>query len=402
MSMLESLPIFKGLNETTLAKVDAVLETRTCGDNVVLFSQGDPSDAFYIIQSGSVRVLRQTGGVDRELAVLSEGDFFGEMGVIDNAERSAACVTQGETTLLVIEKDNFLRMMATNPTISRQVMSAVVKRTQGGLAGLSAEEGPKKGVIVGLFSASGGVGTTFIAANVAGALKELTGKRVLVVDLDLMFGDQGVMFDVKPERSMEDFIGDDEVDEEKLLKTVMSTKSGVSLLQAPNHPETAEALEGGMVITILEMLRNHFDYIICDTAHVVQEFNIHVLELVQIPIYVLTPDFFGLKNCTRWYNLMEKIRFPVSRIEFLFNKHEDEADDHSLEWLEERFGKEPVSVIPFDMTAAKDSIDHGELVVIDSPDSELAKGIEKVACEIAGIEVEEDSEDSWWSKWIPL
>lgn len=400
--MLESLPIFKGLNETTLGKIDDALDTRTYGDNVVLFNQGDPSDAFYIIQSGGVRVVCQTAGAERELAVLGEGDFFGEMGVIDNAARSAACITQGDTTLLVIEKDNFLRMMATNPSISRHVMSAVVKRTQGGLAGVPSGSAPDKGTIVGLFSASGGVGTTFIAANVAGALKALTGKKILVVDLDLMFGDQGVMFDIKPERSIEDFVGDPEVDEEKLLKTVMSTKSGVSLLQAPSRPETAEALEGGIIITILEMLRNHFDYIICDTAHVVQEFNIHVLELVQIPIYVLTPDFFGLKNCSRWYDLMKKIRFPVSRIEFLINKVEEEADDHSVEWLEERFNKKPISLIPFDMKCAKESIDHGELVVIDSPDSELSNGLERVACAIAGIEVPEEEEDSWWSKWIPL
>ena len=405
MSMLDKLPLFKGLNDTALAKLDASLSSRSFDDGVRLFSQGDSSDAFYIIQQGQVRVLREEGEKELELALLSAGDFFGEMGVIDNAPRSASCITKGDTTLLLIERDEFLRMMATNPSISRQVMAAVIKRSQVALDDFpsSTSEGQKKerAAVVGFFSASGGVGTSFVVANVAASLKRLTAKEVIVVDLDLMFGDQGVLFDVKPDRSMDAFVGDEEVDEDKLMKTIMSTKSGVSLLQAPSRPENAEAIETGLIVSLIEKPRDHYDYILCDTANIVQEFNIHILEMVQIPIYVLTPDFLGLKNCSRWYKLMEKIKFPVSKIEFLLNKHESEADRQGLQWLEERFQKSPLASIPFEHDAAKTSIEQGVLLTREHACSEIADQIDRVAREIAGVEVEEEQEP-WWKRWIPL
>jgi pilus assembly protein CpaE len=408
---IQELPIFKGLDQTSVGRIESAVEVVSFGDDITLFRQGDAADAFYIIQEGAIRVVREDGGHKTELAVLQKGNFFGEMGLLDDSTRSATCITKGDTSLLVISKEAFLKMMATNPTISRHVMSALVKRackarevpmpgimedTQTGVPSIG-----NKGVIVGLFSASGGVGTTFLAANLAYTLAEQTGAKVLVADLDLMFGDQGVMFDILPDRSIQDLIGIEELDTEQLLDAVMSTKTKVDILQAPKHPENAEAIDGGMIIQILEKLRSSYDYIICDTAHVVQDFNIHVLEMVQVPIYVLTPDLFGLKNCARWYDLMRKIKYDVSKVEYLINKYE-KKDSHTIEWLYEKFEKKPVALVPYDLKTVKDSVDSGQLLALEESDSPVSESLKEVAAMISGTELVDESKSSWWKKWIPI
>ena len=412
MVHLDELPIFKGLDSTSVGKIKDLVEIKTYPDRSTLFFQGDTSDAFYVIQSGSVSVVREDNGHESELAILEEGNFFGEMGIIDDSSRSATCVTKGETTLLVIGQNAFLKMMATNPTISRHVMSAIVKRActatathpvQSDGTDQPAVGAPPqaKGAIVGLFSASGGVGTTFLSANIAFSLAEMTGKKVLVADLDMMFGDQGVMFDILPERTIEDLVGLEELHTEQIMASVMSTKTKVDILQAPKHPENAEAIDGGMIIQIFEKLRLQYDYIVCDTAHVVQDFNIHVLEMVDIPIYVLTPDLFGLKNCARWYELMRKIQYDVGKVEYLINKF-SENDDTTVDWLEDRFGKEPVAMVPMDIKSVKGSVDTGQLLVQEDHDSPVTLAINEVVSMISGIELPEENKDSWWKKWIPL
>ena len=406
---IQKLPIFKGLDGTSVGRIENLIEVLSFDEDMTLFRQGDEADAFYIIQEGAVSVIREDNSVKTELALLEKGNFFGEMGILDDSSRSATCITRGKTSLLVISKEAFLKMMATNPTISRHVMSALVKRAckadHGEMSdiveGHNIPVASKKGAIVGMFSASGGVGTTFLAANLAYTLAELTDARVLVADFDLMFGDQGVMFDILPERSIEDLVGIESIEAEQVLDSVMSTKTKVDILQAPKHPENAEAIDGGMVIQVLEHLRNTYDYIICDTAHVVQDFNIHVLEMVQIPVYVLTPDLFGLKNCARWYELMRKIKYDVSKVEYLINKFEKD-DTTTLEWLYERFEKKPVATVPYDLKAVKGSVDAGQLLAMEESDSPVSEALKEVAAMIAGIELVDDGKSSWWKKWIPI
>jgi pilus assembly protein CpaE len=412
MVHIDNLPIFKGLDSTSVGKIKDLVEISVYSDNSTLFSQGDASDAFYVIQSGAVSVVREHNGHKSELAILEEGDFFGEMGIIDDSPRSATCVTKGETTLLVIGQNAFLKMMATSPTISRHVMSAIVKRACiatsvhpvekiAGSSVVTAAVPSSKGAIVGLFSASGGVGTTFLSANIAFALAEMTGKKILIADLDMMFGDQGVMFDIIPDRSIEDLIGLEEIKTEQIMAAIMSTKTKVDILQAPKHPENAEAIDGGMIIQILEKLRLEYDYIICDTAHVVQDFNIHVLEMVEIPVYVLTPDLFGLKNCARWYELMRKIKYDVGKVEYILNKYSSD-DNTTVDWLEERFGKKPVAMVPMDLKSVKGSVDKGQLLALEKPECSVSLAIYEVASMISGTELQEEAKTSWWKKWIPL
>ena len=83
----------------------------------VLFEEGQPGEHMYVVTSGQVEIRRKVGEIDRVLAVLMPGDFFGEMAILNNRPRSATAVTRVESRLLVIEGRMFEAMLRARPEI---------------------------------------------------------------------------------------------------------------------------------------------------------------------------------------------------------------------------------------------------------------------------------------------
>jgi CRP-like cAMP-binding protein len=83
----------------------------------VLFREGDPGDVMYFIRKGKIKISIGEEDMETVLKILKEGDFFGEMAVIDGSPRSASATAIEETELLVITKDSFDDKMRENPLI---------------------------------------------------------------------------------------------------------------------------------------------------------------------------------------------------------------------------------------------------------------------------------------------
>jgi CRP/FNR family cyclic AMP-dependent transcriptional regulator len=84
----------------------------------LLFRQGDPGDQMFLIRSGKIKITRSSGDVEKTLAVLKEGDFFGEMAVIDGSPRSAAATAIEETMLMIVDREAFNSQLKNNPMIA--------------------------------------------------------------------------------------------------------------------------------------------------------------------------------------------------------------------------------------------------------------------------------------------
>ncbi len=85
-------------------------------------------DRMYIIQSGRVRVTRVIDDQEIQLAELREGDFFGEMAIIDREVRSATVSATGEVRLLSIDKKNFLRRIHEDPSLAYRVLQRMSQK----------------------------------------------------------------------------------------------------------------------------------------------------------------------------------------------------------------------------------------------------------------------------------
>jgi CRP/FNR family cyclic AMP-dependent transcriptional regulator len=83
----------------------------------VLFDEGDKGDVMYLIREGKIKITKGAGEDEKVLAVLKEGDFFGEMAIIDGSPRSAGAIATTPVSLLVIDKDTFKSKIKENPLI---------------------------------------------------------------------------------------------------------------------------------------------------------------------------------------------------------------------------------------------------------------------------------------------
>ncbi|MBE0432759.1 Crp/Fnr family transcriptional regulator [candidate division WOR-3 bacterium] len=83
----------------------------------VLFNEGDRGEIMYLIREGKIKITKGKGDEEKTLAVLKEGDFFGEMAIIDGSPRSAGAAAVTPVSLLVIDKESFKEKLRENPLI---------------------------------------------------------------------------------------------------------------------------------------------------------------------------------------------------------------------------------------------------------------------------------------------
>jgi CRP-like cAMP-binding protein len=101
---------------------------KTYTDGQVIISEFEPGDTFYFIQRGAVQISKYINGTLKKLDVLTAGNFFGEMAIIDNTPRSATIFASGSVTVLEFNKANFGALVTGNPQIALMLMKMFCKR----------------------------------------------------------------------------------------------------------------------------------------------------------------------------------------------------------------------------------------------------------------------------------
>ena len=121
---LKSIDLFYQIPGEDLAQVAliAVEEPRESGE--IIFSEGEPGDALYLVLDGKVRVHHQEGMV----AELGERECFGEMALLDSAPRSATVTTVNDTNLLKIAREEFHEILAEKPEIALGIIKVLSRR----------------------------------------------------------------------------------------------------------------------------------------------------------------------------------------------------------------------------------------------------------------------------------
>ena len=126
---LKRVPLFSDLSEVELARFTDVAREREYPRNSVILFEDDPGDALFIVSSGQVKVvLIGEDGREVILSVLSDGDFFGEMSLIDDEPRSAHVIAMKDSSLLVLRRDDFQQQIQLLPSIALKVLKVLVGR----------------------------------------------------------------------------------------------------------------------------------------------------------------------------------------------------------------------------------------------------------------------------------
>ncbi len=129
VSLLESVPLFAALPPADLQVLAGQLMQRAFRRNEVIFHRDDPGTALYIIQEGQVKIsLPNMEGDEVTLDVVSRGNFFGEMSLIDGLPRSATATSIVQTRVLSLSRDHFRAMLDNDWHATLNLMGVLGRR----------------------------------------------------------------------------------------------------------------------------------------------------------------------------------------------------------------------------------------------------------------------------------
>lgn len=94
----------------------------------VVISEFEPGDTFYLIQRGSVQLMKYVNGTEKNLDILKPGEFFGEMAILDNSPRSATCMAKTSVKCLEFSKENFESIVTGNAVLALNLLKLFCKR----------------------------------------------------------------------------------------------------------------------------------------------------------------------------------------------------------------------------------------------------------------------------------
>ncbi|MGQ0654033.1 MAG: Crp/Fnr family transcriptional regulator [Betaproteobacteria bacterium] len=128
-AVLKAVPLFASFPEDQLRMLSTMVMRRSAPRSTTIMAGGDPTDSLYIVLSGRLKVMMSDSeGKEVILSILGPGEFFGEMGLIDDEPRSASVVTMEPCELLSVSKRDFNKCLAENFEMAMAVMRGLVRR----------------------------------------------------------------------------------------------------------------------------------------------------------------------------------------------------------------------------------------------------------------------------------
>lgn len=97
-------------------------------DGEIIVEEGMQSRTMYVVQSGKVKVVKNDRGREAILALLGEGDIFGEMSLFDTSPRSATVKAVGDARILAIEHEGLLKRIKMDPTLAFRIIKQMSRR----------------------------------------------------------------------------------------------------------------------------------------------------------------------------------------------------------------------------------------------------------------------------------
>jgi CRP/FNR family cyclic AMP-dependent transcriptional regulator len=128
MNVLKKIPLFASLSEADQQNLTSLLRRKQLGRGELLFQQGDEGTALYIIAQGRIKISlsRRMGNVT--LAIFGQGEFLGEMALLDDLPRSADAIALEDSQLYVLNRKDFLSFLSNNGHTVHAILNSLSRR----------------------------------------------------------------------------------------------------------------------------------------------------------------------------------------------------------------------------------------------------------------------------------
>lgn len=226
-------------------------------------------------------------------------------------------------------------------------------------------EGSRDGRVVTVFSAKGGVGKTTFSTNI-GAYLASTGAKVLIVDLDLAFGDVAISLQLLPQNSIADLISmGGHLDEQGLQSVVTHHESGLDAAAAPAEPSDADRISGAAIGELLRVSKRVYDYIIVDTPPAFTEHVLAAFDVSDLLVLIATLDIPAVKNLRLTLDTLDLLGNPKDSRVVVLNRSDAKVGLRAEDVVAAI--KQDIAIMVPTSVAVPASVNRGVPLVLDEP-----------------------------------
>jgi pilus assembly protein CpaE len=236
---------------------------------------------------------------------------------------------------------------------------------------------PRRGKMIAVCSAKGGIGRTTLTVNLAVALRKKN-ISVAILDGDFQFGDVNLAMDLKNSLTIKEAVeGIATLDEHNLPDYLAVHESGVNVLPAPERPEFADLVTPNVVQKILDVMLTQHDFVIVDTPVGLNEQTLQYLERADQIHVVTNLEMAALKNTKLYLETLEILGLR-SKSRVVINRANMESVINAMDAAKILSEDNPI-YIPNDFQICSQSINLGVPFVMKHSNSNVAKGVFKMA-----------------------
>jgi pilus assembly protein CpaE len=251
--------------------------------------------------------------------------------------------------------------------------------------------------LVSVLGCKGGVGTTFLTVNAAYLLAQEEKGQVLLVDLDLRYGQMVYFFDAKPQYTIVEVIENaDHLDRSYLQSLFYQYDKNLQLLPAPVRLEDLEVVTPEQLEKVLSYLKKLrvFRTILVDAGHQLDETTLKSLELADDVILVANQTVPALSNAKKLLELLQLLGLEKLQLHVWLNSWQKHGD-LSVADVSGFLGREVSGIVQFDAKEVTRSINEGAPLAKIAPNHAICRDLKGLAEKISGAETATEKASRW-------
>ena len=256
----------------------------------------------------------------------------------------------------------------------------------------------KSGRIIDVIGSKGGVGTTTVAVNLAVNLAEDKEYSVVLIDMNMLFGDVPAFLGLKPNYSWSEITQNiDRLDSTFLTNILSEHSSGVHVLSSPGYLDDRYTVTSKIIERLLSLMQTMFDFVVIDGGQSLGEGSLRIIKMSDEVMIVSLLNLTCLSNTSKLFKSLTNMGYmPKENIKVIINRYIKNAEI-SLDDAEAGMEQKIFWAIPNDYKTTMSAINQGIVLSQVASNSRIAKNIKGLSQAMKKVkESEEDKEGKWW------